>query len=73
MQPKMTKTLLIDIVRWPAKKTNNLRPLYRIIPSLIIMPVYMLSGFLFYLTIFVIGPNGAYYAKQFKDEWLNLF
>jgi hypothetical protein len=65
----MTKTLLKDILRWPAKKTNNWRPLYRMIPSIIIMPFYMLFGFLFYITIFH-RTDGSYFAKQFKDDYL---
>jgi hypothetical protein len=64
----MKTNTLIDILRFPSKKTNNLKPWYAIIRGIGILPFLFVSKFAFYICI-VIYHFGFYEAEQFRKEF----
>jgi predicted permease len=65
----MKTSVLIDILRFPAKKTNNLNAWYRILWSLFFFPFVIVFGIGFYIAIlaFTLSP---YRAEQFRKEYM---
>lgn len=65
----MNKTMLIDILRFPAKKGNNLRPWYAILWSLLFLPFVIVFQIGFYIS-YACFTLDLYYPERFRKEYM---
>ena len=65
----MNKTMLIDILRFPAKKGNNMNPWYTVLWRIAMLPFLIVFQIGFYIAIlaFTLSP---YHAEQFRKEYM---
>lgn len=65
----MKTSTLIDILRFPKKKTNNLKAWYHVIWSLCAVPLVIVFGIGFYFSILLFSLS-FYEAEQFRKDWM---
>lgn len=64
----MNTSKLIEILRWPATKRNDMNPWYGILWRLCVYPFVCLFAFGFYLSILLLTFS-FYEAETFRKEW----
>lgn len=65
----MKTSVLIDILRFPAKKTNNLNAWYSILWRIIMLPFLIVSQIGFYIAILAFTLS-LHRAEQFRKEYM---
>lgn len=65
----MNKTMLIDILRFPAKKGNNMNPWYIVLWRIAMLPFLIVFQIGFYIAILAFTLN-PYLAEQFRKEYM---
>lgn len=65
----MKTSTIINILQFPKKKGNGLKPWYGILWSLLIFPFAIVFGIGFYITILLFSLS-FYHAEQFRKDYM---